>query len=100
MIVEKFFYFQEPKAPMADGVIRFFIKSKAGIQFTLKRKHDNLHTGCGLCSCGKIGSMKHIISCCPHHPSLMTKRHNNVGRILVQTIEANNRKKLVKSTSD
>jgi hypothetical protein len=29
----------------------------------------------------------------------MTKRHNNVGRILIQTNEANNRKKLFKSTS-
>jgi hypothetical protein len=29
----------------------------------------------------------------------MTKRHNNVGRIIVQAIEANNRKKLVKSIS-
>jgi hypothetical protein len=29
----------------------------------------------------------------------MTKRHNNVGRILIQAIEANNRKKPVKSTN-
>jgi hypothetical protein len=28
----------------------------------------------------------------------MTNRHNNIGRILVQAIGANNRKKLVKST--
>jgi hypothetical protein len=35
----------------------------------------------------------------PHRASLMTKRQNNVGRILVQAIEANNREKLVKNTS-
>jgi hypothetical protein len=29
----------------------------------------------------------------------MTRRHNNMGRILVGGIEANNRKKLIKSTS-
>jgi hypothetical protein len=28
----------------------------------------------------------------------MVKRHNNVGRILVEAIEANNREKLIKST--
>jgi hypothetical protein len=84
---------------MADGVARFFIKSRAGIQFTPKRKHNILYTGSGLYSCGKIGSMKHIISCCLHPASLMTKRHNNVGRILVQTIEEDNREKLIKSKS-
>jgi hypothetical protein len=93
------FYFKECKVPMADEIARFFIKSRAGIQFTPKRKLDILHTENGLCSCGKIGSMKHIISCCSHSASLMTKTHNNVGRILVQAIEANNRKKLIKSTS-
>jgi hypothetical protein len=72
------FYFKNCQAPMADGIARFFIKSRAGIQFTLKRKLDILHTGNGLCSCGKIGSMKHIISCCSHRASPMTKRHNNV----------------------
>jgi hypothetical protein len=29
----------------------------------------------------------------------MTKRHNNVGRIIVQAIEANNRKNLIKWTN-
>jgi hypothetical protein len=93
------FYFKECKAPMADGIARFYIKSRAGIQFTPKRKHDIFHTGSGLCNCGKIGSMKHILSCCPHRASLMTKRHNNVGRILAQAIEANNRNRLIKSNS-
>jgi hypothetical protein len=92
------FYFKEYKASMVDGVARFYVKSRAGIQFTPKRKFDSLHTGNGLYSCGKVESMKHIISCCSHRASLMTKRHNNVGRILVQAIGANNRKKLVKST--
>jgi hypothetical protein len=92
------FYFKECKAPLADGIARFFIKSRAGIQFTPKRKHDIFNTGSGLCSCGKIGSMKHILSYCPHGASLMTKRHN-VGRILAQAIEANNRSRLVKSNS-
>jgi hypothetical protein len=93
------FYFKECKAPMADGIARFFIKSRAGIQFTPKRKHDIFNTGSGLCSCGKIGSIKHILSCCSHRASLMTKRHNNVGRILAQAIEANNRNRLIKSNS-
>jgi hypothetical protein len=30
----------------------------------------------------------------------MTKRHNDVGRIIVQAIDANNRKNLVKSIND
>jgi hypothetical protein len=84
---------------MADRLARFYIKSRAGIQFTPKGKYDILYSGNGLCSCGKIGSMKHLISCCPYRASHMTKRPNNVGRILVQAIEANNRKKLVKSIS-
>jgi hypothetical protein len=33
---------------MADGVARFFIKSRADIQFTPKRKHDILHAGTDL----------------------------------------------------
>jgi hypothetical protein len=40
-----------------------------------------------------------MISCCPHRAGLMTKRHNNVGRIVVQAIEANNRKNLIKCTN-
>jgi hypothetical protein len=31
------FYFKEYKAPMGDGIARFFIKSRAGIQFTPKK---------------------------------------------------------------
>jgi hypothetical protein len=90
------FFFKECKAPLADGVTRFLIKSRAGIQFTPKRKHDILHTGNGLYNCGKIGSMKHLISCFLYRANLVTKKPNNVGRIIVQTIESNNRKKLVK----
>jgi hypothetical protein len=93
------FYFKEYKVPMGVGIAKFFIKSRACIQFTPKRKLDILHTGNGLCSCWKIGSMKHIICCCSHRARLMTKRHNNVGRILVQAIETNNRKKLVEINS-
>jgi hypothetical protein len=93
------FYFKECKPPIEDGVARFFIKSIADIQFTSKRKHDILLAGTSLCSCGKIGSIKHIISCCPHRAGHMTKRNDNIGRILVQAIKANNRKKLVKSTN-
>jgi hypothetical protein len=52
------FFFKDCKAPFADGVRRFLIKSRAGIQFTPKRKHDILHTGNGLCNCVKIGPMK------------------------------------------
>jgi hypothetical protein len=44
------FYFKECKAPMADGIARFYIKSRAGSQFTPKRKHDIFHTGSGLCN--------------------------------------------------
>jgi hypothetical protein len=40
-----------------------------------------------------------MINSCPHCAGLMTKRHNNVGKLLVQAIEANDRKKLMKSTS-
>jgi hypothetical protein len=46
-------FLMECKAPLADGVTRFLIKSRAAIQFTPKRKHDILHTGNGLWSCGK-----------------------------------------------
>jgi hypothetical protein len=93
------FFFKKCKVLMTDGVDRFYVESRAGIQFTPKRKLDILHIDNGLCSCHKVGSMKHIISCCSHRSSLMTNRHNNVGMILVQAIGANNRKKLVKSTS-
>jgi hypothetical protein len=84
---------------LADGVTRFLIKSRAGIQFTPKRKLDILHIGNGLCGCGKVGSLKHMISCCPHRADLMTKRHSNVGRLIVQAIEANNRKNIIKCTN-
>jgi hypothetical protein len=46
-----------------------------------------------------MGTLKHILSCCPLRAALMTKRHNNVAKIIVQAIEANNRKNLIKSTS-
>jgi hypothetical protein len=34
------FYFRECKAPMTDGLARFYGKSRAGIQFTPKRKKE------------------------------------------------------------
>jgi hypothetical protein len=93
------FYFRECKAPLADSLARFMIKSRAGIQFTPKRKHDILNQGNGICECVRVGSLKHIISCCPIRAALMTKRHNNVARILVQAVEANHRKELIKSST-
>jgi hypothetical protein len=75
------FYFRECKAPKADGLARFYIKSRAEIQFTPKRKKDILNMGDGLCNFGRTGSMKHLISCCPLRASLMTKRHNNIAKI-------------------
>jgi hypothetical protein len=77
--------------------MRILVKSRAGIQFTPKRKFDVIHQGNGLCQCGKIGSMKHLINSCPYRASLMTKRHNNVAKIIVQAIEANNGRNLIKS---
>jgi hypothetical protein len=93
------FYFKECKASMTDGLARFVIKARARIQFTPKRKLDILGSGNGLCSCGKFGTMKHMISCCMHRSSLMTKRHNNVAKIVVQAIEACRRKELTKSVT-
>jgi hypothetical protein len=93
------FYFRDCKAPLADGLARFMIKSRAGIQFTPKRKQHILGQGNGLCACGKFRNLKHILSCCSMRAPLMTKRHNNVAKIIVQAIEANNRKNIVKSTS-
>jgi hypothetical protein len=40
-----------------------------------------------------------MLSCCPLRAALMPKRHNNVARIVAQTIEANNRKEIIKSTT-
>jgi hypothetical protein len=91
------FFFKECKAPLADGLMRFLVKSRAGIQFTPRRKFDILYQGSGFCQCEKIGSMKHLISCCPYRASLMTKRHNNVARIIAQAIESNNQRNLIKS---
>jgi hypothetical protein len=82
---------------IADELMRFLIKSRAGIQFISKRKFDILHKGDGMCFCAKIGAMKHFISCCPMSALLLTKRINNTGRIIVQAIEVTNRKNLVKS---
>jgi hypothetical protein len=93
------FYFRDCKAHLADGLARFMVKSRAGIQFTPKRKQDILGHGDGLCTCDKVGTLKHIISCCPLRASLMTKRHNNVAKIIAQAIEANNRKNIIKSTT-
>jgi hypothetical protein len=84
---------------MTDGQARFVVKARAGIQFTPKRKLDILNSGSGLCSCGKFGTMKHMISCCMHRASLMTKRHNNLAKIVVQAIEASRRKELTKSAT-
>jgi hypothetical protein len=39
------FYFKECKAPLTDGLARFYIKARAGIQFTPKRKKDILGIG-------------------------------------------------------
>jgi hypothetical protein len=89
------FFFKERKAPMADGHMKFLVKSRAGIQFTSKRKFDILHQGNGLCQYWKIGSMKYLISYCLYRASLMTKGHNKVARIIVQAIEANNRRNLI-----
>jgi hypothetical protein len=36
------FYFRDCKAPLSDRLARFLIKSRAGIQFTPKRKQDIL----------------------------------------------------------
>jgi hypothetical protein len=93
------FYFREYKAPMTDGLARFIVKARAGIQFTPKKKLDILHSGNGLCSWRKFGTMKHMISCCMHKASLMTKRHNNVAKVVVQAIEASRRKELTKSST-
>jgi hypothetical protein len=90
------FYFRDCKAPLSDGLARFMIKSRAGIQFTPKRKADILHQGDGLCTCGRTGSLKHMLSCCPFRAALMTKRHNNVAKIIVRCIESANRKELIK----
>jgi hypothetical protein len=94
------FYFRECKVPMTEGLARFLVKSRAGIQFTPKRKLDILRNGSGLCNCGKFDTMRHMISCCMHRASLMTKRHNNVAKIVVQVIEACRRKELTKSVTD
>jgi hypothetical protein len=82
---------------MTDGLARFVVKARAGIQFTPKRTLDILGSGNGLCSCGKFGTMKHMLSCCMHRASLMAKRHNNVAKIVVQVIEACRWKELTKS---
>jgi hypothetical protein len=84
---------------MTDGLARFVVKARAGIQFTQKRKLDILGSGDDLCSCGKFGTMKHMISCCMHRASLMTKSHNNVAKIVVQAVEACRRKELTKSVT-
>jgi hypothetical protein len=78
---------------------RLLITPRAGIQFTQKRKLNFLHTGNDLCGCGKVGSLKHMISCCPQRAGLMTKRYNNVGRIIVQAIELNNQRILSNAQS-
>jgi hypothetical protein len=41
-----------------------------------------------------------MLNCCPLRAALMTKRHNNVVRIVIQAIEANNRKEITKSTTE
>jgi hypothetical protein len=56
-----------------DGLARFYVKFRAGIQFIPKRKKNILNIGDGLCNYGKTGTMKHIISCCPYRAELMTK---------------------------
>jgi hypothetical protein len=44
------FFFRDCKAPLSVGLARFLIKSRAGIQFTPKRKQDILDFGNGLCT--------------------------------------------------
>jgi hypothetical protein len=90
------FFFKECKSSMADGRMKFLVKSRAGIQFTMKKKFCILHQGNGLCQHGKIGSMRCLINCCPYRASLMAKRHNNVTRIIIQAIEANNQRNPIK----
>jgi hypothetical protein len=45
------FYFRECKAPLADGLARFMVKSRVGIQFTPKRKLDILNQDDDMCGC-------------------------------------------------
>jgi hypothetical protein len=44
------FYFKECKAPISHGVARFYIKSRADIQFIPKWKYDILYAENGLYS--------------------------------------------------
>jgi hypothetical protein len=64
------FFFKECKASMVDGIKRVLIESRTGIQFMPKRNFDILYQDNGLYQYGKIGSMKHLISCCPYRASL------------------------------
>jgi hypothetical protein len=40
--------------------------------------------------------MKHLIGCCPYRAGFRTKKHNHVARIIIQAIEANNWRNLIK----
>jgi hypothetical protein len=74
---------------MAEKPMRVLIKLRAEIQF-IQSENQIIHKGRGNCFCGKLRSMKHLISCCPNRAHLITKRDNNAGRIIVQVIEATN----------
>jgi hypothetical protein len=91
------FFFKERKALMTDRFMMIVVKSRTRIQFTPKSKFDSQIQSNGLCQYRKIRSKKHLISCYPYWASLMIKCHNNGERIIVQAIEANNRRNLIKS---
>jgi hypothetical protein len=48
------FFYKECIAPMTDGLMKFLVKSRVGIQFTPKRKFDILHQGNDYVSMGKL----------------------------------------------
>jgi hypothetical protein len=84
------FLLREYKVPMSDGLMRFIIKARNGVHFTPERKLDILRIDEGQCSCNQIGILKCMLSCCIQRAHLITKRHNNVAKIIAEAVETTN----------
>jgi hypothetical protein len=87
------FYFNNNKSMINEAVIRFLIKARSGTLWTPQRLNLIFKSkeNDGLCKrCGKaIGTLSHILNSCEKSFDAMTDRHNDVVKIMAQSLKQN-----------
>jgi hypothetical protein len=80
-------YFNNCKSNINDGLMRYIVKSRAGVIWDAHQKHRYLGEGDSLCSCGKIGNFNHLMNNCLQQGTRMTKRHDAIVDIVGQAAQ-------------